>query len=206
MAANCPLKPKVKLLYTVNVPFPYRVWNSPKPCSFIMVDLEFPENEVDLVDIDEMVYTNLPQYFPKRFMSVATPVFMFRCFNKINRKDRDEAKEEQKRTRYYRSKDTIYSKRAHYKAEETEFQDVFDENGRRLKVEGAAYYRDGVRKIDQMIRKSGNLIYILFDKNGKCGRLPFSEKNPQYPFDKEMKQVSKFSDSHKIFDGDYGLL
>ena len=143
MAANCPLKPRVKLLYTVNTPFPYRVWNSDKPCSFIMVDLEFPEKEVDLVDIDEMVYTNLPQYFPKRFMSVATPVFMFRCFNKITRKDRDEAKEEQKRTHYYSTKDTIHSKRADYKAEETEFKDIFDEKGKKLKVEAATFYRNG---------------------------------------------------------------
>lgn len=170
-----------------------------------MVDLEFPEKEVDLVDIDEMVYTNLPQYFPKRFMSVATPVFMFRCFNKITRKDRDEAKEEQKRTHYYSSKDTIRSERADYNADKTKFKNITDEKGQNLVVNAAGFYRNG-HQIDQMIRKSGNLIYIIFDKHGRCGRLPFSEKNPQYPFDNEMKQVSRFADDHNIFDGDYGLL
>lgn len=202
MASNCPLKPKVKLLYTVNTPYPYRVWNSPKPCSFVLADLEFPEKEVDLVDIDEMVYTSLPQFFPKRFMSVATPVFLFRCFNKITRKDRDEGKEQ---IMYYNGHDTVRTDRAYYKAEETEFKEIVDENGKKLKVEAATYYRNG-HKIDQMIRKSGNLVYILFDSKGRCGRIPFSEKFAQYPFNGELNQIGKFADGHDIFKGDYGLV
>ena len=47
---NCELHPEIKLLYTVNVPYVQSLrqrWNSGKPCSFIVMDLKFPEKEVD---------------------------------------------------------------------------------------------------------------------------------------------------------------
>ena len=203
MAEHSPLKPQVKLLYTVNAPFGYRVWNSPRPCSFILADLKFPTNEVDLVDIDEMIYTTLPKFFPKRFMSVVTPVFLFRCPNKIVRTDRDEAKEKQDR---YRTKDTIYSDRASYKAEETVFKNILDSEGKPLKVECAEYYRGRAQKLDQLIRKAEKIVYVLFDAKGKHGRIPFSEMNAGYPFNGELKQLGCFADDHDIFKGDYNLL
>ena len=193
---NCELHPRIKLLYTLNVPYlqwTRRRWNSGKPCSFIVMDLEFPEKEVDQAQIDCMVFKNMPQCFPTGYLAQATPVFVFRCPNKIVHTDFEEAK---KKDEWYRpgSRRDLKGELGVYKEGGTlEIKDLYDENNRWsgcAKIESGNYYHTsanggrGTSKYDWRVRYGLKCIYVLADKNGEVGKIPFANKFYRYPFDR----------------------
>ena len=141
-------------------------------------------------------------------------MFVFRCPNKIVHTDFEEAK---KKDEWYRpgSRRDLKGEFGVYKEGGTltlEIKDLYDENNRMggAKIESGNYYHSTENshssKYDWRVRYCLKCIYVLADKNGQVGKIPFAEKFYRYPFDRQSEQLSKFMDGRDVFDEqDYGL-
>lgn len=87
------LKPEIKLIDTVDKPY-FNYFGADKGktvLSFAMIDMKFPEKEVDLAQIDYMIATKMIPVFPRQYFSAIEPVFIIRCPNKLVAEDRKKA-------------------------------------------------------------------------------------------------------------------
>lgn len=87
------LKPEIKLIDTVDKPY-FDYFGADKGkivLSFAMIDMKFPEKEVDLAQIDYMIATKMIPVFPRQYFSAIEPVFIIRCPNKLVADDRKQA-------------------------------------------------------------------------------------------------------------------
>ena len=89
---------------------------------------------------------------------------------------------------------------------------MYDENNHwGAKIESGYYYNTSsggnlVGKYDWRVRYGLKCIYVLADKNGQVGSIPFANKLYKFPLNKENEQLSKFMDGRDVFDEqDYGL-
>lgn len=185
--------------------------------SFIVADLTYPGlKEVDLTHIDWMVARYLALKFPMKYFSCAVPTFIFRVPIKVTENDKKESYDSKKHGRRssYTESDGEF---AVYRGTGNEVKTVFkapDEFNHEIVIEPAECYHSGRDKRigDWRIRVGtcgyAKWITVICNKDGYVGNANnrIGYYSNAFPFEDWMsKQLSKFMDNHKIFDGDYGL-
>lgn len=184
--------------------------------SFIVADLTYPElKEVDLTHIDWMVARYLVTKFPMKYFSCALPTFIFRVPIKVtenDKKDSYDTKTKGRRSSYTDSEGKFATYHGTGKEIKTIFK--FDEFKNNIEIEPCECYHKGRDKRigDWRIRvgKCGQAkwITVICNKDGYVGNANnyISDYGNSFPFEDWMsRQIGKFMDNHKIFDGDYGL-
>ena len=205
-ASQSDLHPECKLIDTVDKPyFDYFADKGNNALSFAMIDMKFPEQTIDVAQIDFMIATTMIPLFPKGYFSAVTPVFIIRTPNKLVMDDRKKAQKNSYGS-YKSSGNGEYANYSEHKNIWYERDDTHD----KIEVEEGGFYSSG-HKYDWRTRKGKQggkqWIVLLADKNGNIGRTPYANKNFQYPFeDSERKQLRLFIDrSMDIWNFSYNL-